>query len=56
MEFDEISIPGMLFAVIAFAVGIIVSKSMGSDIIWRLAAGFICAIAGYFIGGKIAEG
>jgi hypothetical protein len=56
MDFDEISIPGLLFAVIAFAIGVIVSNSMGSGLVMRLLAGFVCAVAGYFIGGKISDG
>jgi hypothetical protein len=56
MDFDDVSIPGILFAIIAFGIGIIVSNSMGSGLIMRLIAGVVCAIAAYFIGGKIADG
>lgn len=56
MDFDDLNVAGILFAVVAFGIGIIVSKSMGSGVFMRLVAGFICAIAGYFVGGKIADG
>ena len=56
MDFDEISIPGLLFAGIALIIGIIVANSMGSGTIMKLVSGVICGVAGYFIGGKISNG
>jgi hypothetical protein len=56
MDFDDINVVGVLFAVIGFGIGIIVSKSMESGLVMRIAAGFVCAIACYFIGGKLADG
>jgi hypothetical protein len=56
MEFDDINIVGIVFGVIGFGIGIIVSKSMGSGVFMRLVAGFICAAACYLIGGKIVDG
>lgn len=56
MDFDDLNVAGLIFAVIAFGVGIIVSNSMGSNLFMRIVAGFVCAIAGYFVGGKIADG
>ena len=55
MDFDDVNIPGILFAIIAFGIGIIISKSMDSGVLMRVISGFVCAIAAYFIGGKIAE-
>jgi hypothetical protein len=56
MDFDDINIVGIVFGVIGFGIGIIVSKSMGSGIVMRLLAGFVCMIACYFIGGRLADG
>lgn len=53
-QFDEINIAGIIFAVVAFGIGVIVSNSMGSSLPMRLIAGAVCAIAAYFVGGKIA--
>lgn len=56
MDFDDINIVGIVFALIGAGIGIIVSKGMGSGLAMRLIAALICAIACYFIGGKIADG
>lgn len=56
MDFDEVSIPGLVFALIAFGVGIIVANSMGVSLFMRILAGIICAIVGYLVGGNIADG
>lgn len=56
MDFDDINIVGIVFALIGFGIGIIVSKSMGSGLTMRLVAGFVCAVACYFVGGKLADG
>lgn len=56
MDFDDINLAGIVFAVIAFGIGVLVSKQMGSGVVMRLFAGIICAVAAYFVGGKIADG
>ena len=56
VDFDDLSIAGLLFAVIGFIIGIIVANSMDGNILIKLASGAVSAIACYFIGGKIAEG
>lgn len=54
MDFDDINIAGVVFGVLGFGIGIIVSKGMGSGVVMRLIAGLVCAVACYLIGGKIA--
>lgn len=54
-DFDEINIAGIIFAVIAFGIGVIVSKSAGSTLMWRLMAGVVCGLVAYFVGSKIVE-
>jgi hypothetical protein len=56
MDFDDLSIPGLIFALVAFGIGIIVSNNMNSGIVMKLLAGLVCAVAGYIVGGKIADG
>lgn len=55
--FDDIEMsPGAgLLAVIAFIIGMIVSKSMGAGIIFRLIVATICGIAGFFTATIIAS-
>lgn len=55
MDFDDINIVGIVFAFIAFGIGIIVSQRMGSGLGMRVIAGFVCAVVAYFVGGKIAD-
>lgn len=55
IEFDDLNWAGIVFAVVAFGIGVIVSKQMGSGVVMRLVAGVVCAIAAYFVGGKIAD-
>lgn len=54
-DLDDMNLAGIVFAIIGFGIGILVSKSMGSGVVMRIVAGIICAIAAYFVGGKIAE-
>lgn len=56
MDFDDINIFGIIFALIGAGIGIIVSKSMGGGVGLRLISALICAVACYFVGGKIADG
>lgn len=56
MDFDDVNIAGIVFAVIAFCIGVIVAQKMGNGLPMRLIAGLVCAGAGYFVGGKIADG
>ena len=55
-EFDDISIPGIVFALIGAGVGIIVANQAGRTVIFRILSGIICATACYFVGSKIADG
>ncbi len=54
-QFDEINIPGVLFALIGGGISIIVTAKMGGGIFLKLTGFLIAAVACYFIGGKIAE-
>ena len=54
-QLDEVSIPGILFAVIAGGIGIIVSKQMGSGVVMRLISALVCAVVAYFVGSKVSE-
>lgn len=56
IDLDDLNIAGIVFAVVAFGIGIIVSKSMGSSLVMRIIAGLICAIVSYIVGSKIADG
>ena len=56
MDFDDINIVGVIFGLVGAGIGIIMAKQMGSGIVIRLLSGLVCAVACYFIGGKIADG
>lgn len=55
MDFEDISIPGIIFGVIGFGVAIIVSKQMGSELPLRIISGAVTGLVCYFVGGKLSE-
>lgn len=55
IEFDDLNWAGIIFAVVAFGIGMIVSKSMNAGVLMRVISGVICAFVAYLVGGKIAE-
>ena len=55
IEFDDISIIGIIFGLIGAGIGVIVAKQTGSPVLIRLLSGLVCAVACYFVGSKIAD-
>jgi len=55
LDFDDISIPGIVFGLVGAGIGIIVAKQAGATVFFRILSGIVCAISCYFIGGRIAS-
>jgi hypothetical protein len=56
MDFDDINVVGLIFALIGFGIGIIVANSMDSGLVIKLLSGVVSGVVTYFIGSKIADG
>lgn len=56
MDFEDISIAGIVFALVGAGVGIIVAKQTGSPVIFRILSGIVCGIVCYVLGSKILDG
>lgn len=55
LDFDDISIVGVLGGLIGAGIGIIIAKQTGATVPFRIIAGAICAIVCYFVASKIIE-
>ena len=55
IDFDDLNVPGILFAIVGAFIGLIVAAKMGAGIFIKIATVLVTAIACYFVGGKISE-
>jgi len=55
--FDDLEIsPGsLILAVIAFGIGLVVSKSMGAGIFYRFIVAAVCGVAGFIVASIMAN-
>lgn len=55
MDFEDISMAGIIFGLVGFGVAVIVAKQMDATVMMRIISGLVTGIACYFVGGKIVD-